>query len=322
MGNRAVAASPCTMQSSQQGDNYNPPTGSPYWNLPPGLRQTLGDTFVAIQADNKDSEGNTPSGSGQLGLQNTFKGVASTFDALDVIPMSILNLYPMIFDRVTALSQTIWDQIIWIRWGWISTSMGFNVTYKDPVAAKSAFNGVSTSSNTTARAVCFESRKLSWYFHKDCDCWRELPSNPDDAKRDPAGLHILIGDRPKNPTADQIHIDPIDPYKFRAEDGTCNLSMDDNTIAHLQQVFVPGHDIHSPFDGLPPLLKQVRADVNSSWAHDVDAEKKEVNDFGDSWAAGDDRRQACRGQAGWRFAQKKIDRLNVINAKLAPMRPR
>jgi hypothetical protein len=320
LGNKAVAPSARAVQSSQ-GDNYNPSTDSPYWQLPAELRQTLGDTFVAIQADNKDSEGHTPTDTGGLGLQNTFKGVASTFDALDNIPPSIVNLYRLVFDRVMALSPTIWEQVMWIRWGWITTSMGFGVTYKDPAAAKSTFNGVSTTTYTSGRALCFESRRLSQIWHRDCDCWRELPPDPNDAKRDPAGLHILIGDRPKNPLVDQIHIDPIDPYKFRDNDGTCKVSLDADALAHLRQVFTSGHEIHSPFDDLPPVLKQVRSDLNS-WAHDVEDEKKEVNDFGDRWSAGDERLQACKGQAGWRFAQGKLDRLRAINTKLGPMRPR
>jgi hypothetical protein len=323
LGNRAIAAeSPATTGTSLPGDNYNPHTGSPYWQLPASLRQTLGDTFVAIQDDNKDSEGHTPTDPGQLGLQGTFKNSCpSTFDALDKIPLEIVNLYRLIFDRVMGLSPAIWEQVIWIRWSWISTSMGFNVTYKDAAAAKSALNGISTSSNSTGRAVCFEDRMLSKYWHKDCDCWRELPSNPNDAKRDPEGLHLLVGDRPANPLADQFHIDPIDPYKFRDDDGTCKVSLDANTIAHLQQVFIPGHEIHSPFVDLPSMLRQVRLDLNSPWATGVDAEKKEVNDFGDSWAGGDDRLQACRGLAGWLFAQGKIDRLRAISTKLNPMRP-
>jgi hypothetical protein len=321
MGNKAVAASPYAMPSSQR-DNYNPSTDSPYRQLPARLRQTLGDTFVAIQGDNKNSEGRTPTDAGELGLQNTFKGVASTFDALDNIPPSIVNLYRLIFDRVMALSPTIWEQVMWIRWGWITTSMGFGVTYKDPAAAKSVFNGISTTTRTTGRTICFERRTLSQIWHKDCDCWRELPPNPDDAKRDPAGLHLLIGDRPRNPLGDQIHIDPINPYKLRDDDGTCKVSLDADALAHIQQVFTSGREIHSPFDDLPRVLKEVRSDLNSSWAHDREDDKKEVNDFGDSWNAGDERLQACRGHAGWTFAQGKLDRLRAITAKLGPMRPR
>lgn len=322
MGQAIAADAPSATQlSSQQGDNYNPPTGSVYWELPAGLRQKLGDTFVAIQLGNKDSEGHTPTDAGQLGLQNTLKGAfPDTWGALDNMPSVIINLYRMIYDRVVALAPQIWDQVIWIRWAWISTSMGFNVTYKDPAAAKSVFNGAATSTNSTDRAICFESRDLSWYFHKNCDCWRELPATAAAAKRDPEGLHILVGDRPANPLADQIHIDPIDPYKFRDDDGTCKITPDADMVAHLQQVFVSGHDIHSPFTDMPGVLRQVQGDVNAGWATNVDDEKKEVAAIADSWAK-EERSQACKGRSGWLYFQDKLNRLRAISRKLDGMRP-
>lgn len=301
-------------------DNYNPCQNSPYAQLPQGLRKTLGDTFTAIQTDGKDSEGNAPTAPGQLGLQNTAKGLrVDTWDALDNIPSSIINLYRLVYDRVIALLPSVWDQVLWIRWSWISSSMGFGVTYKDPAAAKASFAGSAASSNANGRAICFESRSLSWYFHPDCDCWRELPATPADALKDPEGLHILVGDRPKNSTGDSIHIDPIDPYKFRDDDGTCKVTMDTDTIAHLRQVFT-GHQILSPFSVMPDLLRSVQGDLSAAWAHDVDAEKAEAAAIAASWAK-EERSQAVLGKAGWDYFQAKVDRLRAIQKKLDGMRP-
>jgi hypothetical protein len=301
-------------------DNYNPCPSSPYAQLPPGLRQTLGDTFTAIQSGEKDAEGRRLTDQGELGLQNTFKDLrADTWDALDNIPSSIVNLYRLVYDRVMDLLPSVWDQVLWIRWSWISSSMGFNVTYRDPAAAKRSFAGSAASSNMNGRAIGFESRMLSWYFHRDCDCWRELPRSTQDAHRDPEGLHILVGDRPANPRGDSIHIDPIDPYKFRDSDGVCRVTIDRDMIEHLKQVF-NGHPILSPFDVMPGLLQKVQGDMSAGFAQGMDAERAEVCAIAERWAK-EERFQAALGKAGWRYVQSKVDRLNDIRQKLDRMRP-
>lgn len=315
-----VAPGPAVVCLPPAIDNYNPCQNSPYAQLPERLRKTLGDTFTAIQSGTKDSEGYALTDAGQLGLQGTFKGARiDTWDALDGIDSFLVNVYRLIYDRVQALMPSLWDEVRWIRWCWISTSMGFNVTYRDPAAAKSRLNGATTSSNANQRAICFESRSLSWVFHKDCDCWRELPTSAADAQKDAEGLHILVGDRPGNQLGDSIHIDPIDPYKFKDEDGTCIVKLDDETRAHLLQVFC-GKDIYSPFRTLPPLLDGIQKDLKSAWATGVDAEKAEVKAIADSWAK-EERSQAVLGRPGWRYFQAKVDRLRAILQKLDTMRP-
>jgi hypothetical protein len=318
--NACVAPGTSTVGLPPKIDNYEPCQNSPYAKLPAGLRKTLGDTFVAIETDAKDSEGRKLTDNGQLGLQNTAKGLrVDTWDALDNIPSSLINVYRLVYDRVIALLPSLWDNVAWIRWTWISSSLGFGVIYKDPATAKTAYTGAATSTNANGRAICFEDRKLSWYFHKDCDCWRELPPTPEDAKRDPEGLHLLVGDRPGNPGGDSVHIDPIDPYKFRNEDGTCHVTMDSDTIEHLKQVF-GSHQILSPFNVLPDLLKSVQGDLNTNWAQGMDAEKTEVAGIADSWAK-EERFQAVLGKPGWQYFQAKVDRLNAIRKKLDGMRP-
>ncbi len=136
-------------------DNYNPCPSSPYALLPAGLRQTLGDTFTAIQSGERDAEGRSLTDRDELGLQNTFRGLrVDTWDALDNLPSSIINLYRLVYDRVMDLLPSVWDQVLWIRWSWVSSSMGFNVTYRDPAAARRSFSGSATSSNINGRAIC------------------------------------------------------------------------------------------------------------------------------------------------------------------------
>ncbi len=128
-----------------------------------------------------------------------------------------------------------------------------------------------------------------------------------------------MGDRPANPRGDSIHIDPIDPYKFRDSDGACRVTMDRDTIEHLKQVF-NGHQIFSPFEVMPGLLRTVQEDMNAGWARGVDAERAEVFALAESWAK-EERFQAVLGRAGWSYLQSKVDRLNVIRHKLDSMRP-
>lgn len=281
-----------------------------YASLPESLCATLERTFSAIERGDCDSEGHAATDPGQLPLQNTFRGrFADPWTALDHVAWSVVNLYRIVHDRVAALHAPLWDEVLWIRWSWFTTSMGFGVTWRDPARARRVFDDVARRPPAHGRTLCAESRLLSAYFHEDCACWRELPRSAEDARRDPEGLHLLVGDRPAYPGGDSIHIDPIAPYAFRDEDGRCKVKLDARTLAHLRQVFLPGQEIASPFDRLVPRLASARAAVD---ARNVGT-SAELEAIESLWTDDHARAQACLGRAGWDACQTVVDRLVALS---------
>jgi len=289
--------------------DISPPEGSPYWELPEPLRDTIARSFADRVAGHPGSD---------LNLMFGFRDPQpkTPWDALDNLGPMAVNLLLRLYHRIENIDRTLttWRQIKWIRNQWWGGSAGIKVVRHHCAAMRARLDEllagkdghrvardkyIGTLDHQMSSALKLLPRALDPRAEApDADTWREV----DEPKKESVHFCVAKSDLPgferpeRHPTLDDIHIDWYSPVEgIEPDTGRCNyLEAWEGSVLHWIQAHFGYEAPTFTFQLIEEALEKAEARLPRASAQAASA----FHDFKARWAA--ERRVLCvRGRQGY-----------------------